>query len=110
MVTKNELRELSKDIIRQGSVTVGTTSSNISPYLESTLRKVLVITNTSTNGANITLSWGSPAIAGYGIVLNPSGSWSESIDSAYVPSIQDIWAISSVANGTLAIQERIIQL
>lgn len=109
MVTIQELKALSQDTIRNGSVSVGTTAVLLSPYLADRLRKALVITNTSTAAQIIYLSWGSPAIVGQGIPLVSAGSsWTESIDSAYVPSVQDIWAISSAAGGTISIQERIL--
>lgn len=110
MVTFQELKALSRDTIRDGTVSVGTTSVLLSPFQAGALRKALVITNTSTGGQAIYLGWGNPAIVGSGIALMANGSsWTESIDSAYVPSIQDIWAVSSGAGGTVAIQERILQ-
>ena len=80
----------------------------MSSYLAVGIRKVLAITNASTAAQVITLSWGIPAVANSGIVLQPGQSWVESIDSEYVPDLQDIWAISTAAGGVLAVKESII--
>lgn len=87
---------------------VGTSSVEISPELgESGQRDVIVITNTSTAGQTITLSFGKDAIANRGIVLYPTGAWSESIDSAFIPTNSRICAISSAASGQVTIHERV---
>jgi len=106
VVTKAELINNAKDRQRNVSISVGTTSLLISPQLTTDLRKALVITNTSTAGQKLYLSWGEPAVVGNGIELAPGSAWSESIDSAYIPSMQDIWVVSNAAGGTAAIQER----
>ena len=93
--------------IRDGSVTVGTTAVQLSLQEIPGTRNVLVITNTSTSGQQISLSWGKNAIAGKGMVLYPGGTWSESIDNRFTPSAMEVWAISSAASGTIAIHERI---
>jgi len=93
--------------IRNANVAVGTSAVLVSPQLLQGQRQVITLVNTSTAGQIITLSWGQEASALSGIVLTAYGSWSESIDSAFIPSNANIWAISSAANGTLAIQERV---
>lgn len=94
--------------IREESIAVEDTPSIlISLDKREGQRTSLAITNTSTAGQIITLAWGHPAVAGVGIVLPPYGAWSESVDSAFIPSNKDIWAISSAASGSIAIQERI---
>ena len=96
------------DRIRNASLAVGTTGVIIAPQLFEGQRSVLVITNTSTAGQIITLQTGEQAQAGgAGIILYPAGSWSESIDSAFMPSNLEYWAVASAAAGTIAIQERI---
>lgn len=111
MATIQEMKALSRDTIRSASVSVGTSAVLLSPnLLDTELRKVLVITNTSTAGQIIYLNWGQEASVGTGIPLVSSGSsWTESIDSSYVPSTKDIWAISSGADGSIAIQERLLK-
>lgn len=94
--------------MRNASASVGTTAVIVSPKLQYGQRKAIVITNTSTGGQIITLSWENQAQSNIGVVLYPAGSWSESLDSAFVPSNTEIWAISSAASGTIAIHERVI--
>lgn len=100
---------MQNDRHRNAKLSVTNTSSAlVSPYIAGETRKVIALTNASTGGQIITLSWGNQAVANQGIVLQPGQSWVESIDSFYIPSNQDIWAISSAVGGILAIQERII--
>ena len=93
--------------IRNGSQTIGTTSLIVVPTLLKGQRTALTIINTSTGGQVITLAWGGPALALQGIVLYPGGSWSESREATFTPSIEQVWAISSAITGTIAIHERI---
>jgi hypothetical protein len=93
-------------IPRDDVITVGATSTEISPDL-STERIVYVITNTSTAGQIISLGIGKEAVAGRGIILYPTGSWAESIDSAFHPTKARITAIASAAGGALTIHERV---
>jgi hypothetical protein len=94
---------------RNATVTVGVTSTKLSEAVYNpALRKVLVIVNTSTGGQNITVAFGTEAVAGQGIFLYPAGSWSETLDNAYIPTQSEINAISSAVGGTVAIQERIV--
>jgi len=104
------MTEIREDNIRQSSVSVGTTGVQIAPQLMSGQRTALTLINTSTGGQAITLQWGTQGSAtGSGIVLYPAGSWSESYDGFFIPSNLDVWAISSAAGGTLAVQERVRQ-
>ena len=94
--------------IRNAAVTIGTTPLKIAEPLILGQRQALSLVNTSTAGQIITLQWGQQAdVALAGIVLYPAGSWGESLDGAFIPSNLDVWAVSSAAGGTLAIQERI---
>jgi hypothetical protein len=93
--------------IRNSAATVGASSIQVAPPLIKGQRNAITIVNVSTAGQNISLSWGQEATANIGIVLYPGGSWSESYDSAFIPSNLGIWAVSSAANGVLAIHERI---
>jgi len=93
--------------VRNVSLSVGTSSVVVSPSLEEGQRRVLVLTNTSTAGQIISVSWGQEASAGIGVVLTPYGSWSESVEGTFVPHNAQIYAVSSGASGTLSIHERI---
>ena len=93
--------------IRNGKQTIGTTSLEVVPTLLRGQRTALTIINTSLTGQIITLNWGGQATALQGIVLYSGGSWSESRDAFFKPSIESVWAISSAIGGTIAIHERI---
>ena len=93
--------------IANRSLVVGTDSVLVSEELiGGNQRKVLTITNTSLAGQIITVSFGDEAMGGYGIPLWPTGAWSESIDSAFMPSNVRVFAVSSAAAGSVAIHER----
>ena len=94
---------------RNTNLTIGAATTKVSEAVfPPATRKAICLVNTSTAGQIITLAFGGEAVAGQGIILYPVGSWSETIDSAYVPSQHEINAISSAAGGTLAVQERIV--
>lgn len=93
--------------IRQTVQTIGTTSTIILPTLMQGQRTALTITNTSTSGQTISLNWGGAATAGQGIILYPGGSWYESRDPTFRPSVKDLWGIASAAAATIAIHERV---
>jgi hypothetical protein len=94
---------------RDATITVGATSTELSPDIRSSgQRQAIVITNTSTGGQVVTLAFGKDAVASVGIVLYPTGAWAESIDSAFIPSNERITAIASAAAGTVTIHERVI--
>jgi len=93
--------------IRNGALTIGTTSIEIIPPLLRGQRTALTIINTSLSGQIITLNWGGAAQPLQGIVLYSGGSWSESRDAFFKPSIETVWGISSAAGGTIAIHERV---
>lgn len=87
------------------SALVTTSSSTVSDIKK---RKILVLTNTSTNSADIiTINLGfTPAIAGAGIVLRPGNSYGEVLDQVFEPYGGSIQAVCATANGVLAIMER----
>lgn len=98
------------DEVRNASVSVGTSATLVAEQLLYGQRKAIVLTNISTGGQVIYLSVGQqPSATGSGIPLYPAGSWSESLDSAFIPTNAQIWAISTAAAGTLAIHERLIK-
>jgi len=94
--------------MRNASVSVGTSSVIVAPEVNAGQRRVLVLTNTSTGGQNISVSWGETAVSGRGIYLTPNSTWSESVDSGFIPSWKDVQAIANIAGGTLAVHERVI--
>lgn len=95
---------------RNATATIGTTTEVICPSREGspTIVAARVITNTSTGGQIITLSFENEAVAGVGIVLLAGYSFQESFDGHFIPSDRKIWAISSAAGGTLGIFEKLI--
>lgn len=93
--------------IRNAVQTIGTTSTQVLPRLMSGQRTALTIINTSSSGQIVSLNWGGAAEAGRGIVLYAGGSWSESKDAVFKPSIEEVWAIASASSATIAIHERV---
>lgn len=91
-------------------VTIGATSSLISEEkTPPTRRNVITLTNTDRNatGGVIYIGFDKEAVVGEGIPLYPTGTWSETIDNRYNPTLKRIFAIASIANTTLAIHERV---
>lgn len=95
-------------IPRDESVSVGTSSVELSPETGMKQRQALVITNTSTGGQKVALAWGKDAVALKGIVLLPGEHHVEAIDSAFTPLNSRIAAIADGAGGVIAIHERLI--
>ena len=95
--------------IRNSTLTVGTDSVLVSEALiGNAQRKVLTITNVSGAGQVIYLSFDDEAKVSYGIPLWPTGAWSESMDSAFLPANVRVFAVASAAAGAVAIHERIL--
>lgn len=90
--------------------TIGTSAIEVSAERANRngTRRSIILINTSSGGQIITLAIDSPAVAGSGIVLNPGGIWSDNADGGYLPTQKQVTAISNLAGGTLAIQERVI--
>ncbi|GAJ01767.1 unnamed protein product [marine sediment metagenome] len=95
------------ELIRNGALTVGTTSLQAVPPLVEGQRTALTIINTSTSGQIMTITWGGEGTPLTGIVLYAGGSWSESRDAVFMPSNEPVWVVSSAIGGTIAIHERI---
>lgn len=93
--------------IANKAVSVGTTPVIAVPTLERGKRSSISLINTSTGGQIITLSWGLESTPGSGIVLFAGGSWSESRDTVFTPSTEQIWAVASASGGTLAVHDRV---
>jgi hypothetical protein len=95
--------------IRNSSVVIGTTSTLIREALYGKVKsKALTVVNTSTAGQIITISVADEAVAGIGIVLYPTGAWSETLDPAFSPTNERIYAVSSAALGNISVHERIL--
>ena len=99
------------EINRNEKETIGTSAVAISrtQSLNNTFRSSIIIINTSTAGQVVSLAIGAEAINGAGIPLSPGGVWSDSQDGQYKPTQLQITAISSGADATISIQERLIQ-
>jgi len=91
---------------RQASISVGTSSVEVSPSPGVSRRKVYSIVNTSSAGQVITISFGQDAVAGRGFILYPTSSIIDSQSEAYFPFQGRICAIADAANGTVSIMER----
>ena len=95
---------------RNEQVAVTTTSIEVSKYGNSpaTRRKMIIITNTSLNAADIiTLRLGHEAATAYnGIVLQQNQSWVDSDSEGYQCWQGKIQAICATVNGLLSIVER----
>jgi hypothetical protein len=95
--------------IRNSTLAVGTDSVLVSEALiGNAQRKILTITNVSGAAQVIYLSFGDEARVGYGIPIWPTGAWSESMDSAFLPTNERVFAVASAAAGAIAIHERIL--
>lgn len=93
---------------RNESLTIGTTAVVVSKDKQNARpRESIIIINTSTGGQKITLSIDSEAKDGEGIVIYAGGSWQDSKETGYKPTQKLITAISDLAGGTIAIQERL---
>lgn len=93
--------------IRNESITVGTSQLPISAKVREGQRQLIVITNTSVGGQIITLSLFTQAVDGAGISLSPRESWTESVDSSFIPSNEIWYAVSSAGGGKIALHERL---
>lgn len=99
------------EINRNGSQTIGTDAAVVSKKQgeNNTIRSNISIINTSTGGQVISISIGAEAVAGSGIPLSPGGVYQDNRDGNYLPTQEVITAISNLAGGTIAIQERLIK-
>jgi hypothetical protein len=93
--------------VRNEALAVGTSQVAVASQVAENQRTLICFTNTSTLGETITLSFGEQATAGAGVVLNPTKSWSESIDNTFRPYSGQIYAVASAATATLAVHERL---
>ena len=95
-------------LIRDAVLTLGATDTTISEAVYNGNRANVVLTNTSTGGEVISISIGTAAVSGQGIVLQPNQALVFSKDSGYTPSNMRISGVDDGAGtGTLAIHEEI---
>jgi len=87
--------------VRNETATIGATSTLLSSAKR---RKEIYITNTG--ATNLSISIGTQAVAGSGVLIGPFGYWFSVVGPEYRPPEHDIYVISSAAGGTLAIYER----
>lgn len=101
-----------KEITRNEQLAVGTTGITVSDSRQENmqnLRKVITVRNISPNDTDIIsvfLSDSELATSNNGIVLRQYESFTDSVDSGYVPFQGKISAICATANGVLSIFER----
>ena len=94
---------MTENIVNQAVTAITTTSQLLSL---GKARDELIITNTSTTGQLLTLSFGKPAVSLAGIVLAPYGVYYINRAEGFKPTSSDIYVISNAAAGALAIFER----
>jgi len=94
---------------RNESVSVGTTAFQLTPLLKDGERIVISIKNTSLGGQKVSISigLGQTAVAGTGITLNPSESWTESMDSGFNPAYEPFSIVADGAGATISFYERV---
>jgi len=95
-----------QELTNNRSILVGTTSVLVSEECFQQ-RTAIIVTNTSTAGQKISIGISQEAVNGTGIVLSPGGTFQDSRDGKYLPSNQQINAISDAAGGSIAVHERI---
>ena len=95
--------------IRNVSQTIGTDVEVVSEEQHKpNIRSVIQIVNTSLGGQKITISPADEAENGKGIVLSVGGFYQDSQESGYKPTQRRITAISDLADGEIAIHERVL--
>ena len=95
------------EVISNKNITVDASNKEISPDLTGSQRSFISIVNTSIGTQVIYISIGQEAVIGQGVPLYQGGVYQESLDAGYKPTNKQINAISSLAGGSVAIQERI---
>jgi len=88
------------------TVSVGTTQVLVLDSPGANTRTDIVITNTSSAGQVISLAIGADAVASSGIVLQPTASIAFSRSQDYEVPQEQIRAVASAANGSVAVWVR----
>lgn len=90
----------------QDSITIGTTSIEVSSECNTDDRTAIVYKNISTTGQTIWLAWLKDAVASSGIELSPGDTWVESQDTKFNPLRYAINAIASAPGAVMTRHER----
>lgn len=94
---------------RNSNLTIGTTPVRVSELVDTKQKRILItLSNISTGGQTINLSIGNDAVSGVGLSLAVGGFYQEVRSEGFEATQDFISAISSVAGGTLSIQERML--
>lgn len=88
---------------RNDLIAVGTSSIQLSP---ARVRNEIVLTNTSTTGQTLTISFGTQATANVGVVLKPFSVYFASNTSGFNVYQGDIYVVSDGAAGQISVFER----
>ena len=96
---------------RNTSILVGTDNVVLSESknIFQCYRSFFNFTNTSTGGQVISITSTDEAGAGSGVVIYPGGYYGESKSEGFYPTNERICAVSSLAGGTVAVSERVVQ-
>jgi len=92
---------------RNSVSTIGTTAVKICEKMPIGIRRIISFSNRSTTGQVVTIAIGGAAAVNQGIPLLVGSTWTESVSENFYPTNDEVWAISSGANATLSIYERI---
>jgi len=94
-------------LIRQYTVTVGASSVELLPEIQSRQILDLYLRNTSTAGQVISLGIGTEAVSGSGIVMNANDVAAFSRSDNYEVPLSRYTAISSAVGGTVSVYVRL---
>jgi len=95
-------------LINDKVLTIAATNTVVSEAVYNGEREIIFLKNTSTAGEVISVSIGTEAVNGQGIVLSPGDYQAFSKDAGYTPSNLRINAVDDGAGtGTLAVHEEI---
>ena len=98
---------MNNKIIRETSITIAVTNTQISEAIYTGQRSILFLKNISTAGEKISIAFGKEAVADQGIVLSQGDYITFSKDAGYYPSNLRVNAIASVGTAVLTIHEEI---
>ena len=96
-----------KELNRNEKLAIGTDTVVVSIEKQKTIRRSIILTNTSTGGQVLTLAIDEEATANEGIVLSVGGTWSDNAEGGYQPTQKIIQMVSNLAGAQVSIQERL---
>lgn len=86
-------------------ITIGATSATVLPERSGQMKRTQLIITANTVGVVVTIAKGDqPAVANYGIMLQPTGSFVEATDGGYICWQGAVQVIGSAA-GTVSVVE-----